>query len=720
MIINVLVEISFNNKEKNFDYNVPKHLENQIEVGKRVLVPFGKQKLEGFIIEIKNKSDYKLKEIIEVIDKEPILNKELLYLGLELKKSIVGNLISIYQAMLPKAYKASFKTKIKIKEEKYIRIKNQEEAKKFILNSRAKKQVEVLKYLFENKECLKSKYDSYVIKSLEEKELIVIEKIEKYRINNQNKVKDLNILNEYQLKALNEIKSSKKEVILLNGITGSGKTEIYMHLINEQIILGKSAIMLVPEISLTSQIVNRFVKYFGNKIAIFHSALSDAERYDEYRKVIRGEVSIVIGARSAIFAPLKNIGIIIIDEEHSKTYKQDHNPRYNAIDVAIIRGRYHNAKVVLGSATPLIETYARAEKGYYGLVKLNKRANKNQLPNIDIVDMKNEIKMGNSIFSEKLKNEINNKLKNNEQIILFLNKRGFSSYQLCSSCGEVIKCPNCDITLTFHKTSGMNRCHYCGYAEEKKIKCPKCNSEGLKDFGIGTQKVEEEIKKIFQNARVLRMDIDTTTKKGSHARIINLFLEHKADILVGTQMISKGLDFPLVTLVGVINADTILNFPDFRAAEETYELISQVSGRAGRGEKIGNVIIQTFNPDNYSIQYAKNHDYYGFYNEEIKIRKKLRYPPYYFVALIKVGGKNFNETYKEGEKIGKNIRNNKSDDMIVLGPSVGSVSKINNIYYFEIIIKYRNKDKMIELLNNIYILEENNNRIKLDIDLNKI
>ena len=717
MVVSVLVEIKFKQKEKTFDYNVPSILEPEIQIGKRVLVPFGNQKLEGFIINVKKESNYELKDRIEVLDKEPILNKELLNLGKELSDELVSNLISVYQSMLPKAYKAKRKSNINIKTDKYIKLISIDKAKDFLKNSKAKKQNEIIEDLLNNNLVSKNKYSNSIVKVLLDKGIIDILYKEHYRVDNSSKIKELSTLNFYQKEALNKIKESNKEVILLNGVTGSGKTEIYIHLINECINQGKEAIMLVPEISLTPQIIQRFRNHFSNKIAIFHSGLSDGEKYDEYRRIKNKEASIVVGARSAIFVPFTNIGIIIIDEEHSSSYKQDHNPRYNAIDVAIKRGKYHNAKVVLGSATPRIETYARSKKGYYELVKLEKRANNAHLPNVKIIDMKDEIKSGNTLFSRELISNIQEKLENNEQIMLLLNKRGYSSYLMCKNCGEVIKCPNCDITLTYHKTSDMNRCHYCGYAENKKEFCPKCKTGTLQSFGTGTEKVEEEIKKIFKSARVIRMDIDTTTKKNSHKKIINSFMNHEYDILVGTQMIAKGLDFPLVTLVGVINADTILNLPDFRSLEKTYELISQVSGRAGRSDKEGIVIVQTFNPDNYSIMHAKNHDYDGFYNDEIKIRKKLKYPPYYFVSVIKIGGKDFNETYKEAKKIGDYIRNKKDENMIVLGPSIGSMSKVNNIYYFEIIIKYRNKDFTRNMLNDVYLLEENNNKIKIDIDV---
>ena len=718
MIVSVLVEISFSKNEKTFDYLVPKSKEKEIMLGKRVLVPFGSQKLEGFIINIKEKSDYDLKEIIEVIDKEPILNEELLSLGKDIKEDIACNLISIYQTMLPKGYKAKNKDNINIKYENYIIINNKDKALDFINTSKAKKQVEIVKDLLEKEIVLKNNYSSSFVKQLIDKDIIKIEKKEVYRLNNNKETTKIVDLNEHQTKAFNKIKESKKDVILLHGVTGSGKTEIYMHLIKEVIDSGKTVICLVPEISLTPQFIDRFSVHFNN-IAVLHSGLSYSEKYDEYRKIIRGEVSIVIGARSAIFAPLSNIGLIIIDEEQSTSYKQENNPKYNAIDVAIKRSKYHKCKVLLGSATPTIESYARADKGYYELVTLDKRANNASLPIVELVDMKKEIKKGNSIFSTLLINEINDRLEKKQQVILLLNKRGYSSYQMCSNCGSTIKCPNCDITLTYHKTSNVNRCHYCGFAENITDICPICKNKSLKNFGLGTEKVEEELNKLF-NARIIRMDIDTTSKKGAHSKIINSFLNHEYDILVGTQMISKGLDFPLVTLVGVINADTLLNIPDFRSNEHTYQLISQVSGRAGRSSIPGKVIIQTYNIDNYSINYAKYHNYVGFYNEEMKIRKVLKYPPYYFLALIKIGSKKFEISKEESVKISKYIKNNMSDDMIVLGPSVSAISKINNVYYFQIIIKYRNKEKLNKILKDLSLITEKNNKINVNIDINPI
>ena len=719
MIVSVLVEINVNKIDKTFDYVVPNIFINDICVGKRVLVPFGKNIIEGFIIKIKNTSDFNgLKEIINVIDSNPILNKELLSLGKVISEENVCNLVSIYQAMLPKGMKAKKKDNVSIKKNIYVKLTNNNYYE-FITKSKSKKQVEVINKLIKEEKILKKEFDSSVIKILLNKGLIELVEEEYYRIDNNESTIPLNSLNDYQKEAYNKIINSTKDVILLRGVTGSGKTEIYMHLIDNTIKEGKEAIMLVPEISLTSQIINRFKKHFGKKIAILHSGLSDGEKFDEYRKIINKEVSIVIGARSAIFAPFTNIGIIIIDEEHSTTYKQDHNPRYSAIDVAFIRGKNHNAKVILGSATPSIESYARALKGYYDLIKLDVRANNAVLPLVNIIDMKEEIRKGKKLFSKELLLNIEDRLNKNEQVMLLLNKRGYSSYLMCPNCGYVSKCKNCDITLTYHKSSNMNRCHYCGYAENNNELCPNCKKSELKNMGVGTEKVEEEIKEIFKDARIIRMDTDTTSRKGMHEKLINIFYNHEADILIGTQMISKGLDFPLVTLVGVINADTIINIPDFRSNERTYQLLSQVSGRAGRSDLPGKVIIQTFNPDNYSIKLSKSHSYEKFYEEEIKIRKKLYYPPYSFLALIKVGGKDFNTAINEAKKISVFVKS-KLDKETILGPSVGSITRISNIYYFEIIIKYRDKNKIRKVLYELKKMMENNNKIKIEIDTNYI
>ena len=717
MTIDVLVEVNINKKDKTFSYNVNDDLKDNIDIGKRVLVPFGKQVLEGFVTGIReNEYDTNLKDIISVIDKDRVLNEELIDLGKKISDMTLSNLVSVYQSMLPKGYKASVKSNVKEKTVTYIKITDKDKCLEFLKSSKATKQKDVISQLMDKELPLKE-LNSSIINTLVNKGLVEKISKEEYRINNDENKTVIHKLNDFQMDAYNKIINSSRDVILLNGVTGSGKTEIYMSLIDGELKKGREAIMLVPEISLTPQIIDRFRSHFKEDIAILHSGLSDGEKYDEYRKILRKEVKIVIGARSAIFAPFTNIGIIIIDEEHSQTYKQDHNPRYNAIEVAFLRGKTHNAKVILGSATPTIESYARAKKGYYELVLLNKRANNASLPIVNIVDMSDEIKKNNRIFSSELKLNIEDRLNKKEQIMLLLNKRGYSNYLMCEECGEVKKCPNCDITLTYHKSSDMNRCHYCGYSESNNSICSNCKKSSLKKMGYGTEKVEEEIKKLFPGIKTLRMDIDTTSRKGSHKEIIDKFNNYEADVLIGTQMISKGLDFPLVTLVGVINADTILNFPDFRSSERTYALLSQVSGRAGRSSKPGKVIIQTFNKDNYAISLSKSHDYESFYNEEIKIRKKLYYPPYSFIALIKVGGKDFSYSLGEATKISNYIKKNVKSE-IVLGPSVSSLSKINNIYYFEIIIKYRDKEYMINLLNDVKILCESIKNIKVEFDIN--
>ena len=722
MVISVLVEISFNNKEKTFDYLVSKDLEDKIEIGKRVLVPFGKQNLEGFIIDIKKNSEYDLKEITSIIDEEPILNEELLNLGKELKKDLVCNLISIYQAMLPSGYKASAKTNINVKKEKYVKLANIKEAQEFITISKAQKQIEVVEDLLKNKISLKSKYQSNIIKVLKDKGLVIEEEKEKYRLDNSYKIEPLLKLNEYQEEAINQIENSKKDVILLNGVTGSGKTEIYMHLINKQISLGKTAIMLVPEISLTPQIINRFKVHFGNKIAVFHSALSESEKYDEYRKIRRGEVSIVIGARSAIFTPLKNIGIIIIDEEHSSTYKQEHNPRYNAIDVAIIRGKYHNAKVVLGSATPQIESYARGKKGYYELVSLTKRANNASLPKVTIVDMKNEVKKGNSLFSGILIEKMREKLENNEQVILFLNRKGYAPVVSCSHCGKVLECPNCSVSLTYHKKKNTVMCHYCGYTQFLEELCGECKIGHFERIGSGTEKVEEHLNILFPNARIERVDQETVGGTKNYEKIFKRFSDGEIDILVGTQMIAKGLDFPNVTLVGALFADMSLHIPDFRSAERTFNLITQVAGRSGRGDKKGIVYIQTYSPNHYSIECAKNHDYISFYNNEILKRKSpLNYPPFSRLVRLVIRGENELKVENDANTIAdllKTLTCQYKDKLEILGAVPCIMSKLNKYYRWNILIKTASHSLLKEFFERLSknFIAQKGNYIEIDID----
>ena len=725
MYAKVIIEIGVKNVDKMFTYVVPDNMKEDIKVGCRVKVKFGSMVLEGFVLELTNaidKVDYELKEIIELVDKIPILNKEMLELGKKIQEITLCSLISAYQVMLPKALKASIKTNINTKLIRYaVSNKKDMELITYIENTKYEKQREFLKKLIVEKKIKVDKLESY-LNTLEKNGLIkfIYEEDYRYKFNTNNSDTRV-ILNNEQEVCVNKVTNSFgiSKTFLLYGVTGSGKTEVYMNIIEKAINKGMSAIMLVPEISLTPQIVERFTLRFGDNIAILHSGLSDAEKYDEYRKITMGKVRIVVGARSAIFAPLTNIGIIIIDEEHTATYKQENHPRYHARDIAILRSEYHNCPIVLGSATPSLESFARAMNKNYELLVMKKRANNMVLPDVHIVDMKEEIKRGNYTFSKLLIDKINEKISKGEQVILLLNRRGYSPLIKCSKCGEVEKCPNCDISLTYHKSSDSLRCHYCNYTKKCPSKCMKCGSTDIKGIGLGTEKLEQEIMDKFKT-RVIRMDADTTSRKGMHEKIIKEFGEGKYDILLGTQMIAKGLDFPKVTLVGVINADMSLCVPDFRSSERTFQLLSQVSGRAGRGKYPGEVIIQTFNPEHYSIRYAKNHDYLNFYKEEMAIRKQLNYSPYYFITLVRISCKDYEEGFKHANKIKDYLEKNLSSDTILLGPTMASMFKINNIYNYQCIIKYKKDLKLKDTLINIDNIYKTNNKVNVEIDVDPI
>ena len=725
MYAKVIIEIGVKNVDKMFTYIVPDNMKEDIKVGCRVKVKFGSMVLEGFVLELTNiidKVDYELKEIIELVDKIPILNKEMLELGKKIQEITLCSLISAYQVMLPKALKASIKTNINTKLIRYaVSNKKDMELITYIENTKYEKQREFLKKLIVKKKIKVDKLESY-LNTLEKNGLIkfIYEEDYRYKFNTNNSDTRV-ILNNEQEVCVNKVTNSFgiSKTFLLYGVTGSGKTEVYMNIIEKAINKGMSAIMLVPEISLTPQIVERFALRFGDNIAILHSGLSDVEKYDEYRKITMGKVRIVVGARSAIFAPLTNIGVIIIDEEHTATYKQENHPRYHARDIAILRSEYHNCPIVLGSATPSLESFARAMNKNYELLVMKKRANNMVLPDVHIVDMKEEIKRGNYTFSKLLIDKINEKISKGEQVILLLNRRGYSPLIKCSKCGEVEKCPNCDISLTYHKSSDSLRCHYCNYTKKCPSKCMKCGSTDIKGIGLGTEKLEQEIIDKFK-ARVIRMDADTTSKKGMHEKIIKEFGLGKYDILLGTQMIAKGLDFPKVTLVGVINADMSLCVPDFRSSERTFQLLSQVSGRAGRGKYPGEVIIQTFNPEHYSIRYAKNHDYLNFYKEEMAIRKQLNYSPYYFITLVRISCKDYEEGFKHANKIKDYLEKNLSSDTILLGPTMASMFKINNIYNYQCIIKYKKDLKLKDTLINIDNIYKTNNKVNVEIDVDPI
>lgn len=497
------------------------------------------------------------------------------------------------------------------------------------------------------------------------------------------------------------IKKQTPETFLIEGVTGSGKTEVYLQNIQTALNDGRQALMLVPEIALTPQMVNRVKNRFGNQVAIIHSGLSNGERYDEWRRIREGKAQVVVGARSAVFAPLANIGLIILDEEHDASYKQDENPRYHTRDVAIWRAHYHNCPVVLGSATPSLESRARAGKGVYHLLRLTKRVNQQQLPEVEIVDMTKEVSKNGDIFSETLLKNINEKLAKHEQIVLMLNRRGFSSFMMCRDCGYVLMCPNCDISLTMHLDSHTMKCHYCGFESPIPKTCQKCHSRNIRYFGTGTEKVEKELATRLPNARILRMDVDTTRRKGAHERILHEFGQQQADILLGTQMIAKGLDFPNVTLVGVLNADTGLDLPDFRASERTFDLLTQVAGRAGRANKIGKVIIQTFNPQHYAIQLVKQQDYEAFYQKEMQLRHLAGYAPYFFTVKLTISSLDEQQAASKSYEILNYLKTQLKPQTTILGPTPRPIARIKNRYYYQIIIKYKVDQNLDEALKHI-------------------
>ncbi|WP_278390394.1 primosomal protein N' [Lactobacillus acetotolerans] len=513
-------------------------------------------------------------------------------------------------------------------------------------------------------------------------------------------------LNDQQQNALNEItpviNERKAQIFLLEGITGSGKTEVYLHAISKALKQGRNALMLVPEISLTPQMVRQVKARFGEQVAVLHSGLSEGELYDEWRRIRRGEVRVVVGARSAVFAPLTNIGLIVIDEEHESSYKQEDNPRYHARDVAIWRSKYNHCPLVLGSATPSLDSRARAQKGVYKLLRLTKRANNKKLPEVKLIDLKH-VQFAGSQFdlSVELVDAIKESLVKKEQVILMLNRRGFANFMLCRECGYVMKCPNCDLSLTMHKDTGEMQCHYCGYTEPIPKRCPNCHSSQIRFLGTGTQKVQEELLQLIPTAKVLRMDVDTTRRKGSYKRILDAFGNHEADILLGTQMIAKGLDFPNVTLVGVINADTGLWVPDYNASERTFELLTQVAGRAGRAEKTGKVLIQTYNPEHYAIKLAQTQDYERFYGYEMRVRHAGNYPPYFYTVLISVASKKEQNAAREAFTIKRRLQQNLHASTIILGPTPSAIARLKNQYYYQILVKYKSEDNLNKLLHQI-------------------
>jgi primosomal protein N' (replication factor Y) (superfamily II helicase) len=630
------------------------------------------------------------------------------------------------------------KERVKKKKRKFIQsLLSQEDLQREIdqLPKRAEKQRDLLSYFLKNSSPIEERklvvnvgISQSTIKTLCEKKVLEEKFMEVYRdpyAEREFKRTSPLLLTEAQKAAIQPILQSiyqdQHDVFLLYGVTGSGKTEIYLQSIQDVLKKGKEAIVLVPEIALTPQMVNRFKGRFGEQVAVLHSGLSAGEKYDEWRKIFRKEVSVVVGARSAVFAPFENLGIMIIDEEHETSYKQEEMPRYHARDVAIERAINARCPVVLGSATPSLETFARAQKGVYQLLTLTKRMNNHSLPPVEIIDMREELRSGNrSMFSTSLLEKLKGRIEKKEQTVLFLNKRGHSSFVMCRDCGYVMSCPNCDISLTYHRVREQMKCHYCGHESYVPKNCPECSSEHIRYFGTGTQKVEDELGKILPEAKVIRMDVDTTSRKGSHEKLLNDFQEGKADILLGTQMIAKGLDFPNITLVGVLSADTMLHLPDFRASEKTFQLLTQVSGRAGRHDLPGEVVIQTYTPEHYSVELAGQQDFDLFYQREMMVRKIHKYPPFYYIALITVSHEQLMKVVSTTEKITKYVRSRLSDKAVILGPVASPIPRIKNRYRYQCLIKYKREPDLTLTLKKVLAQyqKETASGLQVSVDVN--
>ena len=709
------------NIDKIFDYKIPDDLADKVTIGSHVFVPFGRGKklIDGYVLSLKSETEYdgNIKEISSLATEEPLFDQELLDIATHIKNTCFCSYISAIKTILPPG--SSNKSRVN---DKYIRgsVLNlpYDEAFEVLetLRTRAPKQAQILELLIQNDFVADSDITfltgvSYsAIKALKDKEFIKTEVIESLRMPlNYDEITPTKSpeLNDEQQSAVDfitsAIKNNNRDTFLLHGITGSGKTEVFLNCIENALALGKTAIVLVPEIALTPQMVTRFVSRFGRKIAVLHSALSLGERADEYKRIKRGEATVVVGARSAVFAPLKNIGVIVIDEEHETSYKAENAPTYHAKDVAQKRAEKNGAVCVLASATPSIESYFYAKSGIYKLLSLSKRATGADLPEIIVSDMRDELKNGNrSCIGTTLANEMQQNKKNGEQTILFLNRRGFSTFVSCRSCGYVAKCKNCDISLTYHKNRNTLNCHYCGYTIKKPAICPECESPYIKEFGVGTQKVEEEIKELFPDMSIIRMDIDTTNAKSSHQTLLSKFSEEKTDILLGTQMVSKGLDFPNVTLVGVLAADQSLGIDDFRANERTFNLITQVCGRAGRGDKRGRAVIQTYMPENSTLTLSRNQNYISFYNEEIEIRRELNFPPFCDIVSILLTGEIESSLTNYARGLEKSIRTVMTKelgaDFEILGPTRAGIPKINSKYRQRIWIKCKMSKKSQEIL----------------------
>nr|WP_296141521.1 primosomal protein N' [uncultured Anaerococcus sp.] len=754
MYAKVIIDSKSRFLNRSFTYHIPEKFNNKIDIAMRVIVPFGRgnKTSVAFVYEmIENIDvDYEIKDILEIIDDKRLISDELMDLAFFMSETYMSPIQASLKQVMPPTDIKNIKTfyysksdedsKIlnflkesktmaeitnnfgEIKEQIFnlvdegkigisYDIKNTQNVrydefvfltgKNISLNANASKQMAIIDYLRKHGESnlLKVLKDTQAAKSslnaLVKKGIVkIIKRESKKEITSiYNKYKKFT-LNDEQLSAFKKIKSNPAGHFLLFGVTGSGKTEIFLQMVEEIINQGKEAIILVPEISLTPQTIERFKGRFDEKIAIIHSRLTPSERFDQWRMINNGEVKIAIGARSAIFAPFKNLGIIIIDEEHDNSYISSQDPKYHTDEIAKFRANYNNCNLILASATPSINTMSRTQNGEYEIIHLHKRVN-NNLPDIEVIDLKDELKNSNySVLSYKLQEEIRNNLEKKEQTILFLNKIGHNSYTFCRTCGYVIKCEACDVAMTYHKKIDKLICHYCGRTKNQPNVCPNCHSKKIKEFGAGTEKLEEEVRRLFPQANIMRMDSMKATSKSAYEKMYEGMKNNKIDILLGTQMIAKGLDFKNVTLVGIISADLSLNVGDFRSQENTFQLLTQVAGRSGRDKKKGKVIIQTYRPDNFVIQAVKNSDYANYYKNELIERSAFSYPPYKNIITIKIIDTDRINTIDISRKFTTMLRNELMalDQVEIIGPNPCKISRINNKHRYNIIIKVGNKD----------------------------
>jgi primosomal protein N' (replication factor Y) len=713
----IIIDISHENLDKTYQYAIPEELAMQAIIGALVVVPFGKgnRQINGYIVGLSEEPKINkelIKPINRVITEAPVIESHLIYLAYWIKETFGGTMNDSLKTVIP------VRKSVKIKEQRSIQLAvGIEQANQLYFEYQKKNNTARLRLL---EALLKEPIIDYevalhklnisrtTLQGLEKQGITktVSEQVYRNPIKNQNELYQPVLLNNEQQYIVDnfvrEYKEGQRSTYLIHGITGSGKTEVYMEMIACAIAKSKQVILLIPEIALTYQTVLRFYKRFGERISIMNSKMSQGERFDQSVRAKNGEIDIIIGPRSALFTPFQNLGLIIIDEEHENSYKSETSPKYHAVEVAIKRAELTQSSVVLGSATPSLESYLKAKKGEIKLYNLTKRAKEAEPPSVWIVDLREELKKKNkSIFSEKLKELILDRLNKKEQIMLFLNRRGYAGFVSCRSCGFVMKCPHCDISLTSHN-GGKMVCHYCGYEEIQPVNCPSCGSKYIAAFGTGTQKVEELVKKEFPRARVLRMDTDTTKNKGGHEEILSAFSEHRADILVGTQMIVKGHDFPKVTLVGIIAADLSLYTGDFRASERTFQLLCQAAGRAGRDVLPGEVVIQTYHPEHYSIITAAEGDYDTFFEQEMLYRRLMQYPPVAHILLILITSKGEETAEKAATHLGEALKLYFTAQQLeaqMIGPAPASIAKANDIYRRVIYIKHSEYSVLVEIKN---------------------